>query len=163
MLYPNSRKKKFNEYSNNEYAKKIRFYPTFLYFLLDKWLKKMSAQGWHIVHCGIFTFWFEKGKPSEKEYFTYGLSTQEGKYSVSLRYPYLKKTYGVDKKKSVINANENKAHQIVEIDIQRIDVEKDIGYKELIRDRNRLYMAYFLRNLLLCLSVFAIFLILFCF
>lgn len=62
----------------------------------------------------------------------------------------------------MINANENKARQIVEIDTQKIDVEKDVGYKELIRDRNRLYVADFLRNLLLCLSVFAIFFILVC-
>ncbi len=73
-----------------EYIKIIRMYPAFLYHRLDKWLKLMSRSGWHIVHCGLFTFWFEKGKPIEKEYFTYGLSTQEGKYSISLRYPMLR-------------------------------------------------------------------------
>ena len=155
-------KRKFSKRADKEYIKKFRFYPSILYSRLDKWLKRMSANGWHIVHCGFFTFWFEKGKPSEKVYFTYGLSTQEGKYSISLRYPFLEKTYGVKNKKSVINANENRARQIVEIDTQKIDVEKDVGYKELINDRNRLYMAYFLRNLLLCLSVFAIFFILVC-
>ena len=144
---------KFPAALSKQYVKKLRIYPAFLYHRLDKWLKQMSADGWHIVDCGILFFWFEKGEPEEKEYFTYGLSTQEGKYSISLRYPFLEKTYGVKKKKSKINSNEGKKHQIVEIDLNRIDVNNDVGYRELIEDRNRLYLRYFIRNFSIILSV----------
>ncbi len=129
--------------STGETCKKIRIYPTFLYRRLDRWLKEMSRKGWHIVHCGVFSFWFERGECEEREYFTYGLGTQEGKYSISLRYSFLEKTYGL--KKSRINANPKKSYQIVEIDPHKI---ADHGYQELIRDRDRLYLRYFVRNLL---------------
>ena len=98
----------------------------------------MSAEGWHIVHCGIFFFVFEKGEPKNKEYFTYGLSAQEGKYNIELMHPFLEKRYGVKAKRSKINANRSKSLQIVEIDTDKIDVNNDIGYKELISDRNSL-------------------------
>lgn len=117
-----------------------------MYSRLDDWLKDMSAKGLHIVHCGLLVFWFEEGEPMKKEYFTYGLTTQEGKYSLSLRYPNLEKTYGVKCKKSKINANKDKAHQIIEIDTDRIDIESDIGYTELKKDRDHLYLKYFIRN-----------------
>lgn len=132
--------------NNPQIIKRFRIYPTFLYSKLDKWLKRMSSEGWNIIDCGMFTFTFEKGNSEEKEYFTYGLSTQEGKYSISLRHPFLEKKYGVPKKKSRINSNEKKKHQIVEIDTKTIDVNNDIGYRELVNDRNRLYLRYFIRN-----------------
>ena len=141
-----SRSKKFQMDPSKQYVKKFRIYPPFLYSRLDKWLKLMSAKGWHIVHSGIFSFWFEKGEPTEKEYFTYGLATVEGKYSISLRYPFLEKTYGSKNKKSKINSNQTKKYQILEIDLNKIDIENDVTYKELINDRNRLYMQYFIRN-----------------
>ena len=105
----------------------------------------MSVKGWQIVHCGLLTFWFEKCEPNEKEYFTYGLATQEGRYSISMRYPFLDKTYGVQKKKSKINANDAKTYHIVEIDLKKISENKNLetGYKELIHDRNRLYLQHF--------------------
>lgn len=137
---------KNQEEPHKQYKKRFRIYPAFLYSQLDKWLKKESLSGWHIVHCGIFLFWFEKGTPMEKEYFTYGLGAIEGKYSISLRYPFLEKTYGMKKDKSRINSNETKKYQIVEIDLNRIDVKNDVGYKELVNDRNRLYFRYFIRN-----------------
>ena len=127
-----------------QYIKKFRFYPYFLYSHLDKWLKKISLNGYHIVNVGLFTFIFEKGTPQEREYFTYGLSTVEGKYDLSLRFPFLERTYG--RKKSKINSIKNKTYQIVEIDTNKIDIENDVGYRELINDRNRLYMQYFIRN-----------------
>lgn len=148
-------RRKFQIDFEKQYVKKIRVYPTFLYGYLDNWLKKMSLRGWHIVHCGVFLFWFEKGEPIEKEYFTYGLSTQEGKYSLSLRYPFLEKTYGLSKKKSKINANESKRYQILEIDTNKIDIANDCGYKEMISDRNRLYMRYFVRNFIISTIVLA--------
>lgn len=134
--------KKFIKEPGKQYKRKFRIYLPFVYNRLDKWLKSMSLKGWHIVHCGLFYFLFEKGKPTEKEYFTY-TNTQEGKYSISLMYPLLEKTYGVKKKKSKINSNEAKAHTIIEIDLKKVDVKNDIGYKELINDRNRLYRKYF--------------------
>jgi hypothetical protein len=130
-----------------QYLKKIRIYPTFLYNYLDKWLKEMSLSGWHIIDCHMFSFVFEKGEPTQKEYFTYGLSTQEGYYNISLRYPFLEKTYGVKKKKSKINSNTTKSYQIIEIDLNKIDTQNDVGYKELVNDRNRLYKRFFIRNL----------------
>ena len=140
-----SRIKKPKEVEKN-YVKKIRFYPSFMYANLDKWLKKMSLNGWHIVDCNIFSFWFEKGEPAEKEYFTYAEITHERKYSITLRHPFLEKTYGVKKKKSKINANKEKVYKIVEIDLQKIDIQNDVGYKELVSDRNRLFLRYFIRN-----------------
>lgn len=130
---------------SKEKVVKFRYYPSFCYRCLDKWLKKMSLQGLHIVHCGVFTFVFEEGKPELREYFTYGLSTQDGRYSVTLQYPFLEEKYGVKKAKSIINSNDSKKYQIVEIDITRIDIENDVGYKEMINDRDRLYMHYFLK------------------
>ena len=139
------RYEKKSTHPNNQYLKKFRIYPYFLYFRLDKWLKYMSLNGWHIVHCGLCSFVFEKGENSLREYFTYGLSTQEGKYDISMRFPSLEKTYGL--KKSKINSNKKKAYNIVEIDTDRVDTKNNIGYRELVRDRNRLYARYFARNL----------------
>ena len=104
--------------------------------------------GFHIIHCGLFSYWFEKGEPKEKEYFTYESLSQESKYNIALRYPFLEKTYGVSPKKSKINANKKKARQIVEIDLDRVDIRNDVAYKELIYDRNKLYFRYFTRNLI---------------
>ena len=146
MKKHNAKKNGFYKDPKKQYLKKYRFYPMFLYSCLDKWLKDMSLKGWHIVHCGLLTFVFEKGEPCEKEYFTYGLSTQEGKYSISLRYPFLEETYGLKSKKSKINFNKAKAYKIVEIDLDKINIKDDIGYNELKNDRNHLYLEYFIRN-----------------
>ena len=137
------KQKRFRRDPNKRYLTKVRFYPACMYFALDRWLKNMSCNGWHIVDCGIFTYLFEEGSPQEKEYFTYmggGTGRNDGGFfSLSLRYPFLEKTYGVKKKNSQINANERKAHQIVEIDVRKIDVHNDIGFCELRHDRNRLH------------------------
>lgn len=143
-----------------KYLRKFRIYPDFLYCRLDKWLKSMSLKGWHIVHCGMFFFTFEKGEPKKKEYFTYGGPPKgEGKYSISLRYPMLEKTYGVKSKKSKINANKRKAHNIVEIDTEKIDIENDTGYKEMVSDRNRLHTRFFVNTismLFICVLILVI-------
>ena len=136
---------------NKKYIKKYRLYPAFLYSYLDKWLKSMSSKGWHIVHCTMFSFTFEKGKPKQKEYFTYGLGTQEGKYNLSLLHPFLEEKYGY--KKSKINSNNKKSYQIVEIDLKRHNIETDVGYKELISDRNNLYLRFFIRNTVIFLAI----------
>ena len=130
-----------------QYLRKFRIYPSFLYYRLDKWLKSMSLKGWHIVHCGMFFFTFEKGEPKKKEYFTYAEPPKgEGKYSISLRYPMLEKTYGVHRKRSKINANKKKTHHIIEIDTDKIDVDNNVGYREMISDRNKLHTQFFVKT-----------------
>lgn len=137
--------------SDSKYLKKFRVYPIFFYNRLDKWLKLMSKKGWHIVHCNIFSFLFEKGMPEEKEYFTYGIFSQEGKYDIKLRFPFLEKKYGVEKNKSKINSNNQKTYNILEIDLNKIDVQNDIAYKELVSTRNSLYLRYSIRNFIILL------------
>ena len=138
------KREKFCPDPRKTYLKKIRIYPSFLYARLDRWLKAMSASGWHVVHAGLLFFWFEKGKPMEKEYFTYEVDREE-RYSLPARHPFLEEKYGVKRKRSKINANESKAYLIVEIDLEKVDVSSDIGYKELISDRNRLHWLSFMR------------------
>lgn len=78
--------------SNSNRIRKIRFYPECFFFMLDAWLKRMSQDGYHLVDHGIITYIFEKGIPENREYFTYSSDRiGEGKYSISLRYPNLKK------------------------------------------------------------------------
>ena len=137
---------KFEYIPSKQYRKVFKVYPACLFYLLDKWLKAMSKKGWHIVHCGLFFFIFERGLPFEKEYFTYQIFTQEAKYNLMLMYAFLEKTFGVKEKKSKINANKTKKYQIVEIDTDKIDVAHDVEYNELVSDRNRLYFRYSVRN-----------------
>ena len=119
-----------------------------MYARLDRWLKKMSSLGWHIVHTGSFSFLFEKGEPSTKEYFTgfYHWLRGDIKYNVLLLHPLFEKTYAVKKKKSKINSNETKKHLIVEIDLAKIDVQNNVEYKKIILERNRLHLLFFIRN-----------------
>lgn len=115
---------------------------------LDKWLKKMSSSGWHIVHVFGFLYFFEKGLPESKEYFTYFIPIKgEGKYSLSLRYPFLEKK--IAKKNSQINSNNKKWLNVIEVDLDKIDVFNDVYYKELVADRNNLATRYFVRNTVL--------------
>ena len=150
---------------SKETIKRFRIYPPFLYSKLERWLKRMSCQGWHLVSrkfCVIY--YFEKGKQEEKEYFVWDPTyTGEGKYSISLRYPDLIKTYGVPKKKSLLNKYAvEKYDTIVEVNTEKIDIENDIGYKELKYDRDRLYRLRFFRNLgLFAIVLISMFLIIF--
>jgi len=138
------RSPKFRRDPEKQYRRCFRLYPSFLCKYLDRWLKRMSLSGWHIVHCGLVFFWFEKGEPAEKEYFTYcDMTGNDGAYSLCLRHPFLEETYGVKPQKSKINRNERKTRNIVEIDLNRIDIQNDVGYRELVDDRNRLHLKYF--------------------
>lgn len=57
----------------------------------------------------------------------------------------LEKTFG--KKKSVLNRiNKTKGITILEIDNKKIDIQNDIGYKELKKDRNKLYALMTIRD-----------------
>ena len=144
--------------SSKKNLKKIRFYPIFMYHKLDNWLSEMSLNGWHIVHCGVFVFYFEHGKPTQKKYFTYAEFSQEVKYSLTLKHPFFKKRYGLNSSQSKINSNQSKKHQILEIDLKKVDIQNDICFNELVNDRNRLYRCYCLRNIVLVvlLSVFIV-------
>ena len=156
-LFPNIPRFKRDE--KKQYLRKYRFYPALMYSRLDRWLKEMSLSGWHIVDCGLFSFLFERGDAAEKEYFTYSCGAshrKEGYFSIPLRYPFLDRTYGMKRKKSKINANDAKAYQIVEIDMSVIVAEGADGYKELVRDRNRLYTLQAIRNAAIVLLMLAV-------
>ena len=114
----------------------------------------MSLLGWHLVDSNPFSFLFEQGNPENKIYFTYeagGARNDAGKYSIPLRYPFLDKTYGVKINHSKLNKNRRKTYLTVEIDTIKIDIKNDVGYKELINDRNRLYRKLAIRNAILFL------------
>ena len=148
------KKNTFIKDPTKKYIRKIRFYPSFMYSKLDKWLNKMSLSGWHLVDSNLVSFLFEQGNPKNKIYFTYEAGrgrNDAGKYSIPLRYPFLYKTYGVKSKYSKLNKNRRKTYLTVEIDTQKIDIENDVGYKELISDRNRLYRKLAIRNAIIFL------------
>ena len=136
--------------------RKYRFYPSFLLFLLDRWLKKMSLKGWHLIENGSFSFTFEEGQPCEKEYFSCLPSGENlnggGKYSIHLRHPFFERVYGVHKKRSKLNKATSRSHvplTIIEVDKDRIDINTNIGYLELKHDRNRLLAIDYLRAILI--------------
>ena len=104
----------------------------------------MSQKGWHLVYSTGFSFLFEEGEPEDREYFTYGICTQEGRYDLFLMYPMLEKTYGL--KNSKLNKNELKLPRTIEIDRKKLEEKNKVGYNELVSDRNRLYKKYFIRN-----------------
>ena len=150
----NEKNTKFFRDPSKIYVRKFRFYPSFLYNKLDKWLNQMSLLGWHLVDSNPFSFLFEQGDPENKIYFTYeagGTRNDAGKYSIPLRYPFLDKTYGVKSNHSKLNKNRRKTYLTVEIDTKKIDIKNDVGYKELINDRNRLYRTLAIRNAILFL------------
>ena len=134
---------------NKLMKKSIRFYPNFLYFLLEKWLKKESSKGWHLVKRKAFVYYFAKGKPQKKEYFAWSPTyTGSGKYSIPMRYPNLRDTYGVKKKKSELNKSSSINNDtIIEIDTKWFDDPIDNGYKEMVHDRNHLYWVSFIKNI----------------
>ena len=146
--------RRFVRDSSKQYIRKFRIYPSFLYNRLDRWLNKMSLSGWHLVDSNPISFLFESGEPENKVYFTYNAGwglNDAGKYSIPLRYPFLEKTYGARAKYSKLNKNQSKTYLTVEIDTQKIDIENDIGYKELVNDRNKLYGMLALRNAIILL------------
>ncbi len=146
----------FTKNPAKKYIRKFRFYPSFLYKNLDKWLSKMGSSGWHLVDSNLISFLFEQGEQKNKVYFTYNsgwAKNDSGKYSIPLRYPFLEKTYGVKKKYSKLNKNQAKKYLTVEIDTERINIENDIGYRELVDDRNRLYKKLAIRNTIIFFTV----------
>ena len=148
--------RRFAKNPSKKYVRKFRLYLPFAYKSLDKWLNKMSLSGCHVVDSNFISFLFECGEPQNKIYFTYtagGFRNDDGNYSIPLRYPFLIKTYGVKKKYSKLNRNEAKSYLTIEIDTQKIDIENDVGYKELINDRNRLYRKRAIRNTIIFFTI----------
>ena len=136
---------------------KIRLYPEFLYFLLEKWLKKMSCNGYHLIDCKLgFIYKFEVGAPKEKEYFAWSpTATGAGRFSITMRYPNLIKTFGVDKRKSILNKNAiSKNICIIEINTQNQQTNHSVAYTEMKKDRNQLYWFSFLCKFCICLVIF---------
>jgi len=107
----------------------------------------MSMKGNHLIgrRFGV-VYYFEKGEPKEREYFVWEPTyTAEGKYSISLQYPFLDKKYGL--KNSKLNQISQNTHDtIIEIDTKKFDIKSDLAYRELKHDRNRLYALKALRN-----------------
>ncbi len=159
------KKNTFIKDPTKKYIRKIRFYPAFMYSKLDKWLNKMSLSGWHLVDSNIISFLFEQGEPKNKIYFTYNSGwarNDSGEYSIPLRYPFLEKTYGVKAKYSKLNKNKNKLYSTVEIDTDKIDIENDVGYKELISDRDELYTKLAIRSVVAFLVIILILFVFIC-
>ena len=147
---------KFQKDPKKKYFRKFRIYPSFMYHRLDKWLNKMSLKGFHLVDSNLISFLFEQGPQKDIVYFTYeagGVRKDDAKYSIPLRYPFPIQTYGVKKKYSKLNRNEAKSYLTIEIDTQKIDIENDVGYKELINDRNRLYRKRAIRNTIIFFTI----------
>ena len=154
-----TRLEKIQKDPKKKYIRKFRIYPSFMYHRLDKWLNKMSLKGFHLVDSNLISFLFEKGNPKDIVYFTYevgGFRNDDGKYSIPLRYPFLIQTYGVKKKCSKLNRNEAKSYLTIEIDTQKIDIENDLGYKELISNRDKLYRKLAIRNAIIFLVIILI-------
>lgn len=130
---------------------RVRIYPPVVYFLLEKWLKKMSTKGLHLVNCNFgIIYRFEKGIPEEKEYFVWDTTrTGEGKYSIELRYPLLRKEFGVKEKRSKLNKNSSRKHfNIIEVDKTKLNTEQNLFFSYLRKERNRLYLLRFVNMLI---------------
>ena len=159
-----ARPEKFRQDPKMKYVRKFRIYPSFMFHRLDTWLSQKSLMGLHLVDSNLISFLFEQGPAREVVYFTYepsGSRNGDWKYSIPFRYPRLDQTYGVKKKKSKLNRNQAKWYRTIEIDTQRIDVQNDIAYQELVLDRNKLYKKRAIRNLMIFIAFIAFFLGLF--
>ena len=125
----------------------IKHSPPRLFYKVEQWLTEMSMQGWHlIVRDGTSTYIFEKGKPQYKEYFIWDMPRQREsvKYDISHKYPFLKKTFGINPKMSKLK----KYNYIIEVDHDKINNDPKLkgAYQELKQYRNRMYAKRALNN-----------------
>lgn len=136
---------------NNKLISKIYFVPSFLYFFLEDWLNNKSKSGLQLVKHKGFVYYFKEGKPSNRSYFVYnctGYRNDDGKYSVSLRYPCLEKQYALSTNLSKLNELNRKSvnsKKIIEIDKKKIDE----AFNEMVRERNKIYLNKFFRDMLI--------------
>lgn len=144
----------------NKSIVKIFFAPPFFYCYLEKWLNQMSKKGLKLVYYKGFAYYFKQTEPSNSVYFVYnstGYRNDSGKYSISLRYPCIKKQYGLSSKLSMLNKSSKEITNwkiIIEIDTRKIDA----GFDYIVKDRNKIYFYKCFRDLLIilvaCLSLF---------
>lgn len=147
---------------NKKLILKFYFVPSFLYSHLEKWLNQKSKSGLQLVCYRGIIYYFEQREPSDRVYFAYnrtGYRNDDGKYSVSLRYPLLERQYAISTKLSKLNKSNKKyinSKKIIEIDKNKIDVVFD----DIVRERNTIYFKKFLRDVLIfsvallsCISV----------
>lgn len=125
----------------------IKRKPAYLYHEVEQWLTEMGLQGWHlIVRDGRSTYIFEKGKPQYKEYFIWDMPRQREsvKYDISHKYPFLKKTFGVNSKISKLK----KYNYIIEVDLDKINSNPKLHaeYQAMKQYRNRMYTKRALNN-----------------
>lgn len=123
--------------------RKFRFYPRFLLSRMDKWLSKMSADGWHVIYVGMLRFVFEKGVPENKLYFSYlDDYPYSSMYSMPRSvYSFVRK-YRVSKKKSKVNLNTERLkcyYKVTELDLEKLDPNTNEEYKDFVRARDDLY------------------------
>ena len=148
----------------NKIVKKYRFYPSWLFFIQDRWLMMQAQKGLILIDYGVFSYTFiQKDSAQDIIYFSYtalgGPHKGEAKYDLKLRHPFLEKVYGKSHKKSLLNNNVQKKYRkvIIEIDSEKIDY----AFDELVHDRNKWHLLAWLRiYLLIILGVIGIVLIL---
>lgn len=136
---------------------KYRLYPSCTYFALESWLYKMSKRGLHLVDYGLFKYVFYEGTPIDQTYFVYDRDSgnahkDEGKYSLVLRYPNLIAQYAYSGKKCQLNKKSKQKilyKNIIAIDNQK----KNLGYEEMVHDRNILYTLKTLRVIALFVTM----------
>ena len=145
-------------FMENKIILKIKYIPSFLYSFLEVWLNKMSKTGLQLTHYKGFIYYFQKSEPSDRIYFVYnhtGYRNDEGKYSLSLRYPCIEKQYALSSHYSKINKSNKKQNnwkKIVKIDSNKIDAD----FNDIVNERNRIYLKRFLRNTAIFLVTVAV-------
>lgn len=129
---------------------RYKFYPSFRYRKLELWLKEMSEKGFYLIDYGFLKYVFKESEISSRIYFVFncgGVHKDEGKYSILLKYPLLKKEYGLSSHRSFLNKNMRnkiKHKNIVEIDPTKLND----GFYELITERNKLYLKRTIKNII---------------
>lgn len=136
-----------------KYITKYRFYPSWLFFLQDKWLMNQAQNGLKLIDYGIFRYVFIQSIPQKTIYFSYtglgGSRKGEAKYDLRLRHPFLEKNYGKSPKKSRLNSNVRKKHRKVIIEIA--PEKATYAYDELVHDRNKWHCLAWVRIFLMIL------------
>lgn len=126
--------------------------PVFLYAAFERFLERMSRNGWYLSLYSPFRFTFAKAAPKSRKFFIYhsgGNLSSDGKFSLSLRYGNILASYGAKPKESRLNSY-TKSHlshlSVIEL---REGADQEESFRELLRDRRRLYFAESLRDCLL--------------
>lgn len=145
--------------------------PLFVWF--ERYLCKMSRNGWDLVSYGKLRYVFKKTKPSDKKYFIYRLYEGKGndvdRYGLRMRHFNILRSYGVSRSRSRLNTFTGHLNKIP-LDIRpwdslkrpglrivEIDKTKEkTGLNELYSDRRRLYSKITVRDFACFLAAFII-------